>query len=409
MSEPQQLETVHTRCCIVGAGPAGMVLAICLARQGVPVTLLESHNDFEREFRGDTLHPSTLEILDQLGWADELLQIPHGILRSVGFDTPNGSFTVANFESLKTKFPYVAVMAQSKFLNFLAEHAKVFPCFDLRMGASVTQTISEDGRTTGICYQTSTGRGRILSPLVVGADGRFSRIRKVIGVEPTKSSPPMDVLWFRLPIVQGDPKALHFRIQDGHLLVLINRGSYWQLGLIVLKGTYREIKSKGIDKFQCLVKTLAPELADRVNTVSDWKNITPLNVEANYMPVWHKPGLLLIGDAAHVISPVGGVGINIAIQDAVEAANLLGPRLKIGTINDRDLAKVQKKRGLSVRMIQAFQSFLQHRIVKTALQSDATFRPPIVLNFPFVKPLIARVIGFGPRKVRLARHTDDAP
>ena len=403
---PQQdaaaaIPTTSTSCCIVGGGPAGMMLGLFLARRGVRVTLLEAHKDFDREFRGDTLHPSTLEVLDHLGLADRLLEIPHTRISDIGFETPQSTFTIADFKQLKTKFPYIAVMPQVTFLNFIVAEARKYENFTCVMNANVKELIEEQGRVVGVRYQSPDGMHEVRSELVVAADGRASRLRKQVGFEPVQSSPPMDVLWLKISSRAGDPHDLKFRVKAGHILVLINRGEFWQLGYIILKGSYHEVKQEGLEAFRASIAAMAPELADRVGEIDDWKHVTPLNVEANRLTTWHRPGLLFIGDAAHAMSPVGGVGINIAIGDAVEAANVLTEPLLAGSVSEADLAAVQRKRQLTVKIVQCFQTFLQNRIVKSALTPDAAVKPPFFIHLPLIRSIPARMIGFGIWKASL--------
>jgi len=389
-------------CCVVGAGPAGVVLALLLARAGVSVTLLEAHRDFDRDFRGDTLHPGTLELMQELGLAYELLQLPHTKLKSFELQTAIDSLTVADFGKLKTQFPYIAMMPQVHFLEFLTEQARQYPSFRLVMGANVRDLIHEHGGYRGVRYRDDDGSHEVRAKLIVAADGRFSRLRKEAGLEPKKTSPPMDVLWFRLPRRPNDQLGATFRIRGGHLLIVLERKNDWQLGYVVLKGSYREIRDAGIEQFHKSVTELAPEFADRVVDVQDWKQIAPLSVESSRLAKWHLPGLLFIGDAAHAMSPVGGVGINYAIQDAVAAANVLAERFHTGGIRDKDLAKIQRQRYFSTHVIQAFQTFVQNRIIRQALEPSGQFSIPLILRLPWFRSLPARLLGFGIQRSRLS-------
>ncbi len=389
------------KCCVVGGGPAGVVLSYLLARKGVAVTLLEAHQDFDRDFRGDTLHPSTMELMDELGLADELLKLHHAKLRTVRMQTPAEKITFADFSHIKTRFPYIVLMPQSVFLDFLVKRAQEFPNFTLKLGANAQELIEENGRTVGVKYRTTDETRECRVPLVVACDGRFSKLRKLAGLEPVKAAPPMDVLWFRLPHNPGDDIDVTFRINRGHMLVVLDRGDHWQFGYLILKGAFHEVREEGLDKFREAVAELVPELADRVDNITDWKQITPLNVEASRLTTWHRPGLLLIGDAAHVMSPVGGVGINYAIQDAVEAANVLAEPLKAGSVTEADLAAVQKKREFPTKVIQRFQELIQKRIVKSSLNENQAFRPPWFLTLPVIRSLPAKLIAFGISRSRL--------
>jgi 2-polyprenyl-6-methoxyphenol hydroxylase-like FAD-dependent oxidoreductase len=393
----------HTDCCIVGAGPAGAVLALMLARNGVHVTLLEAHRDFDREFRGDTLHPSVMEIMDELGLAEDLLELPHTKLRKFSFQTPIRSFTIADFGRLNTKFPYITLIPQAQYLEFVTDRAAKYPLFNLIMDANVRELVQDNGRYRGVCYTNRDGHSREISALLtVAADGRFSRLRKLAGVEPVASSPPMDVLWLRLPKRPGDTLGFGGRIGQGHLLAILERPDHYQLGYVIAKGSYRELREAGIEQLQRSIATLAPEVADRVNTLQNWKQVSVLSVESSCLKKWHLPGLLFIGDAAHVMSPIGGVGINYAIQDAVVAANLLSESLRKNRIDEAQLAAVQEARYLPTRVIQGFQAFVQRRIVSQALTAGATFRPPWLLRLPVLRTLPAYLVGFGLRRAHVA-------
>lgn len=406
-SEETVVDVQQTGCAIVGGGPAGVMLAFLLARKNVNVTLLEAHHDFDRDFRGDTVHPSTLEVLDQLGLADRLLQIPHGKIHEMEVFTKQGKMELVSLRNLKSRFPYVAVMPQAQFLEFLANEARKYPNLRVEFGANVQRLLREDGVVKGIRYRdTNNAWHEVRATLTVAADGRFSKIRSLAGIEPVKTAPPMDVLWFRLPKKPTDPPqegALY--IDGGRFAVVLPRAEEWQIGYVILKGGYGQLKAQGIEALRHGLTEVVPWLADRAEHLHDWKDVTVLSVESSLVPCWHQPGVLLIGDAAHVMSPVGGVGINYAIQDAVEAANLLAEPLLKGTVTEADLAQVQKVREFPAKVIQRFQAFIQERIIRTALAGNQSFSLPLPLRLiryiPGVRNFPGRLIGFGIRKVKV--------
>ncbi len=396
-NKPEQVE--ETTCCIVGSGPAGAVLALLLARKSIPVILLEEHVDFDRDFRGDTIHPSVMQIMDEIGLADRLLQLDHTKAYVFPVQTAKGAVPFADFRRLKTRFPYITLIPQVHFLEFITSEAKLYPNFRLVMGARVERLIEEDGYVHGVHYRGQDGWHAVRAVLTVGADGRFSRVRKLAGFEPVKTAPPMDVLWFRLPRKPEESNEFGFRLAQGHILVVFNRGDEWQIGYVIPKGGYQQIHAAGLEQLRQTVAELLPEFADRVDYIKEWKQVSVLAVESSYLRRWYRPGLLLIGDAAHVMSPVAGVGINYAIQDAVVTANALGDDLKLGKLPLRDLAEVQRKRAWPTRIIQKFQSLVQQQMLMKVLKSDQplTISPALLflMRLPVIRALPARFIGLG--------------
>ncbi len=410
MTSGGQIGVTKTTCCIVGGGPGGAVLALLLARRGVAVTLLEAHPDFDREFRGDTLHPSVMEIMDQLGLADRLLELRHTKVRTFTLQTASGPFTPVDLSRLDTKYPYITLMPQTSFLEFVTGEAQRYPNFRLVMGARVRELVEEGGVVRGVRYEAGDGRHEVRAVLTVGADGRGSRVRRLAGFEPVKTSPPMDVLWFKLPREEGDPDGIVGRLGRGHIAVMLDRADHWQAGYVIPKGTYPELRREGIESLHRGFAQLIPEFADRVEHLKDWQQASLLSVESSRCPRWYRPGLLLIGDAAHVMSPVGGVGINYAIQDAVVAANVLsGPlqesQRRLVDLDTRYLAAVQRRRELPTRLIQRAQAVIQQQVLARALRSDASFAPPLflrlLLRVPILRTIPSRIAGFGFWPVRV--------
>jgi len=398
----------QTSCCIVGGGPAGAMLSLLLARRGISVTLLEMHKDFDREFRGDTIHPSTLEILDQIGLADKLHEIPHTKISGPTIKFADGAFRPFDLGRLKTRFPYILLVPQVRFLEFITHEAAKYPSFKLVMHANVNRLVAESGIVRGVQYLAPDGAHEIRSPLTVGADGRFSLLRRLAGFEPIKTSPPMDVLWFRLPKMPSEPEIVGGAfggIGGGRIFILLERNEYWQAALVFPKGQYQQLHSAGVEAIRESIAEIEPRFAPHAESLTEWHQLTLLSVESSRCPLWHKPGLLLIGDAAHVMSPVGGVGINYAIQDAVVAANVLSAGLKSGRVSDADLAEVQRHREWPTRVIQSVQSFLQRHIIAGALNTAQAGNVPwqlrLFAKIPVVRDIPPRLIAFGPRRVRL--------
>jgi len=403
------IQSQSTTCCVVGGGPAGAVLSLLLARRGISVSLLEMHKDFDREFRGDTIHPSILEILDQIGLAEKLHEIPHTKVTGPTVQFADGPFRPFELSRLPTRFPYILMIPQSRFLEFITAEAAKLPQFKLVMQAQVQHLIEEDGVVRGVRYLAADGEHELRASLTVGADGRFSMIRKLAGFEAVKTAPPMDVLWFRLPKLPDEPPVIGGAfggIGRGRIFVLLERNDYWQCGLVFPKGRYQELRAQGVEAVRKSLAEAEPRFAKHASALTDWDQLKLLSVESSICPLWHKPGLLLIGDAAHVMSPVGGVGINYAVQDTVVAANLLTAPLQAGAVSDAHLAEVQRQRELPVRVIQKMQGFMQKRLIAGALESQQRARIPwqmkLFVKIPVLRDVPVRLMMLGFRRVRIA-------
>ncbi|MEV4110921.1 FAD-dependent oxidoreductase [Nonomuraea sp. NPDC049695] len=397
--------TMRAQCCVVGGGPAGMMAGMLLARQGVEVIVLEKHADFLRDFRGDTVHPSTLELIAELGWIEEFLSLPHTKMPHVTVNMGGQDVTFADFTRLKVRCPYIAFMPQWDVLDFLAGKAAAFPSFRLLRRAQATELLTEQERVTGVLADTENGPLEVWADLVIGADGRHSTVRARAGLVPVSDSPPMDVLWFRLPR-QARDRVPFFQGGKG-ALISIDRGDYWQIAYAIPAAAFDELKTAGLPVFRERVAALAPALRDRVQRIDDWEAVHHLTVRVDRLPQWHRPGLLCIGDAAHAMSPAGGVGINLAVQDAVATANLLSPVLTRGGIPDRaDLARVQSRRERAARVTQAFQLGILRDLYPKDLGDDTTQHvPPLFTAFralPPLRHLAGRFIGMGVRPEHIA-------
>jgi 2-polyprenyl-6-methoxyphenol hydroxylase-like FAD-dependent oxidoreductase len=391
--------TITTTCCIAGGGPAGMMLGFLLARAGVDVVVLEKHADFLRDFRGDTIHPSTLEVMRELGLLDEFLKLPHQEVRQLSAIIGGETVKLADFSHLPTHCKFVALMPQWDFLDFLAARGKLLSAFHLEMRAEAIDLIEEAGRTVGVIAKTPDGTLTIRAALVVGADGRHSTIRQRAGFTVDDFGAPMDVLWMRLSRKPDDPAQALGRAAPGRLLVTLDRGDYWQCAYVIPKGGFDEVRKRGLDWLQNDIAEVAPFLRDRVGELTDWDHVKLLTVTVDRLRLWHKPGLLCIGDAAHAMSPIGGVGINLAIQDAVAAANILAEPLREGHASDDVLARVQTRRTFPMRATQALQLAIQNNVITGLLGSTRQIRPPwfmrIIDKAPLLQRLPARLLGVG--------------
>jgi 2-polyprenyl-6-methoxyphenol hydroxylase-like FAD-dependent oxidoreductase len=395
------VETITTRCCIAGGGPAGMMLGFLLARAGIDVTVMEKHKDFLRDFRGDTIHPSTLELMHELGLLDEFLKLPHStapILRGRYGDL---ELTIADFRRLPTRCKYIALMPQWDFLNFLADRGRRYRGFHLLMQTEVTDLIEEGGRIAGVKAKTPSGGLEIKAPLVVGCDGRHSTVRDKARFEVEELGAPMDVLWFRLSRPPGDPDETMGLFLPGRIFVMINRNDYWQCAYVIPKGSDAKVRRDGLEKFRAAIEQAVPLFEGRTDEIKDWNQVKLLTVAVDRLKRWHRSGLLCIGDAAHAMSPIGGVGINLAVQDAVAAANILAAPLRGGAVGDDVLQRVQDRREFPTRVTQAVQVFMQNNVISNALASQGVLKPPLLLrllrNFPLLRRIPARVLGLGVR------------
>ncbi len=394
-------EVIRATCCVAGGGPAGMVLGLLLARAGVDVVVLEKHADFLRDFRGDTIHPSTLEVVHELGLLDDFLSRPHQQARELRGNVGGAEVPIADFTHLPTHCKFLAFMPQWDFLDFVSDHAKTYPTFRLRMRAEVTDLVEEGGRVAGVRATTPDGPLEVRAALTVGADGRRSVVRARAGLPVKHLGAPMDVLWMRVSRGPTDPEFPTGRFDRGRIFVMIYRGDYWQCGFVIPKGGIDEVRARGIESFRAEVAAVAPFLADRVGELRTWDDVKLLTVAVDRLTKWYRPGLLCVGDAAHAMSPVGGVGINLAIQDAVAAANLLAEKLRAGRVTAADLAAVQRRRTLPTKVTQWVQVQIQNRVISRALAARGPLAVPRMLRlfqrFPRLRRLPARLIGMGVR------------
>lgn len=395
------VQSFSVKCCVAGGGPAGLMAGLLLARAGVEVLVLEKHEDFLRDFRGDTIHPSTLQVMHELGLAERLLKLPHQKVRSLSFQAGEKSVVVADFNTLEIRFPFVVIMPQWDFLDFLARQAARYAGFNLMMKTEATALIEDAGRITGVRAKTQGDELEVRADLVIAADGRHSRLRMLADLQAIEIGAPMDVVWFRLTRAPGDPKDVMGRFGAGGAFVMIDRGDYWQCGYIIAKGGYDALRARGLEDFRRSIVELAPIARGRVDALKSWDDISLLTVAVDRLVQWYRPGFVCIGDAAHAMSPIGGVGINLAIQDAVAAANILSAPLREGRLETEHLRQLQHRRELPARLTQMLQVFIQNRVLKRVLAAKGPPRLPwplrLLAQFPKLRRFPARFIGVGVR------------
>ena len=405
------MESLSTTCVIAGGGPAGMMLGYLLARAGVDVTVLEKHQDFLRDFRGDTVHPSTLQVMHELGLLEKFLKLPYTKIHTGNLQFDDQNFIIGDFGMLPTVCKFIALMPQWDFLDFIAGEAKQFPNFHLLMETEAKDLLAQGDRIAGLVATGPNGHLQVRAGLTVAADGRQSALRDKSGLKLDDLGAPFDVLWLSLPVEKGDPVDLVGRVSGGQLFVMIYRSDYWQCAYLIPKDGFDAIKADGLSKFRARLKNIAGFAAGRVDqAIADFDQVKLLTVTVDRLEQWARPGLQCIGDAAHAMSPIGGVGINLAVQDAVATANILGPVLQKGVPKFSDLQKVQKRREFPTKVIQAFQVGAQNLMLAPTLKSTKTPKPPLfvkVLNaWPWARQFPARFIGMGvrPEHVQLAKR-----
>lgn len=407
------MTTFKTECCIAGGGPAGLMAGYLLARAGVQVIVLEKHGDFLRDFRGDTVHPSTLDIMDELGLLDRFLKLPHQKVEKLTGLVGDTPVAIADFTHLPVRAKYIALMPQWDFLNFLAEEGRRYPGFDVLMKTEATDVIEADGSVVGVRARGDDGTSRdILADVVIAADGRGSVLRDRAGLTVEDLGAPMDALWFKVPAHPDDSDQTMGRFGAGYILVQLFRGDYWQCAYVIPKGALGNIQAKGIEAFRDLIFEAGPFDRERLKAIRSWDDVKLLTVRVDRLKTWYRPGFLAIGDAAHAMSPIGGVGVNLAVQDAVAAANQLARPLREGTVSVSDLEAVQTRRMFPTRVIQAIQVAAQNNIIGPTLRLKEKPTPPFALRlmqrFPVLRRIPARVLGLGVRREHVAEFIRDA-
>lgn len=406
MSDEARQKTITASCAIAGGGPAGVMLGYLLARAGVKVVVLEKHEDFFRDFRGDTIHPSTLEVMYELGLLDAFLKLPHEKVEHLSAEIGDRTVQIADFTHLPTVAKYIAFMPQWDFLDFLAAEGKKNPNFDLHMGADVDELLTEGGKVVGLKAATHDGDLEVRADLVVGTDGRHSTVRSLARLEVEDIGAPMDVLWMRISRKPEDGDDTFGRIEPGRFFIMINRGDYWQCAYVIPKGGFNQLRRKGLESFRLAIMALKPSLGARVRELETWDDVKLLSVKVDRLKKWYRPGLLCIGDAAHAMSPIGGVGVNLAVQDAVATANILALPLLERNVAEADLARVQKRRTLPVKLTQRMQVFLQDRVISNVLSASEITEIPFPLrmlnDFPLLRRIPGRIVGLGFRPEHVA-------
>lgn len=398
-----KVSKLNTSCCVVGGGPAGMMLGYLLGRAGVNVVVLEKHADFLRDFRGDTIHPSTLEVMYELGLDEEFLGRPHQKVHQLKVSIGEESVIVADFSHLPLHYPYIAFMPQWDFLDFIAAHAEAFTNFRLIRRAEVFDLLFDDLTVAGVRAKTPEGLLEVCADLVVAADGRHSVAREKAGLATIDLGAPMDALWMRISRETDDPAETMGRFDNGRIMIMLNRDDYWQCAYVIPKGGFDALRTQGIERFRGMLSHLAPFLAARVEELDDWDKISLLMVKVDRLKTWWRPGLLCIGDAAHAMSPIGGVGINLAVQDAIATANLLANPLREHRYGVADLERVQRRREFPTRMTQRMQVAAQNNVIGKVLgeKGETPMELPLPLRlanrFPVLRRLPARLVGMGVR------------